>query len=1253
MRNSYVYRGARVIAIAFVILVGVVLVQHDSGREALAQSAANAGQSDSTQSIDPIGDLALANAGQGVEDGPGLTRVSSQAPAAESAAIKTVSNILQDITPLKRNPPRDAEAIAAVGVALPIGAGEGESGTFSTRATDCCFAGDFEDAFGFDTFFTGNVYSTTNGETVTEIKVELDFTTVQTEAITYVIYRFNRATGLYEPQLIKKVNHLGQGQRFYSSGPISLTLSADTNMMGQIIPAFYFVGVGWDASNVPFIVWGRDDDQGGYPRVGCFNSIEGSFGSDDPPPPVGDTMPMNFSPLFRNGVLSMQLCSQAPGGACCQPDGTCVNDVTGTDCADLLGGSYFGDFTLCELENCEGVGACCLGVSCQDLTEAECGVMGGTYKGDGSDCAFIPDPCDTSSNGACCRYDGDCEEISEYDCVFDPRLDTPGAFTAPGVECTAANCQPLGGCCTAFDQCTDTESGGCIEFNCADTINTAGTQCIATFMVDTSGLCPDVGGNPGACIRFTGLDWNQGEPCIHNACFTQFSVGACCLLGECSVDTKLSCENKGGVFTEQGVDGWQACDTNGFPGLCATSNGFDRGACCLPTGCEIRDQASCTGAGGTFQGAQVECTDFICSEGACCWDNMGSNACADVLPLECTGPAGLPGGVFQGPSTSCPFDACNAGTGACCGIDGSCIDIGSSGCDESSGLFNFQGPGTSCATTVCQPMGACCGDDGTCTDGTPGSCDEASGLFFFQGIGTTCMSLSCPDTGACCNVDGTCTDVAQANCDEASGFFNFQGNASACVSTNCPVTGACCLGSTCFETDSASCTGAGGSFAGDGTICLGLDSCDAGVCCLVDLNTAGTAGLCVETTRVECAFTQGGLFDDSITSCASASCPVRGACCTSNGCKELTSTECTNSNGTYIGDGQLCEAGTCQPTACCSNGVCTETFPDLCAGTAGDPGQLCSSGNLCAPGACCADILSNGSLICVTENQLQCQERNGVFGGAGSTCTASPCGLGACCANDGTCEDDVPKVGCLAQGDDHSLGQTCAEITCVDQTTGACCSILGTCQNGVDAAVCAASGGVFNAGQTCAQVSCVDQCAGVPGIRLGDFDGDIDVDLLDFAEFQLCFASAPVPIGCQCIFDANLDGVIDLADYTAFEALLTGILPPTGRCCHLDGACDPDVRQVDCDVFGGATFDVGGVCVPNTCPDVCSTFSGGAPGDYDGDSDVDMQDFGGLQQCAGAAPTDECMCVFDANEDGVVDNDVDYTAFEASLMGPQ
>ncbi|MCH7701804.1 MAG: right-handed parallel beta-helix repeat-containing protein [Planctomycetes bacterium] len=58
----------------------------------------------------------------------------------------------------------------------------------------------------------------------------------------------------------------------------------------------------------------------------------------------------------------------------------------------------------------------------------------------------------------------------------------------------------------------------------------------------------------------------------------------------------------------------------------------------------------------------------------------------------------------------------------------------------------------------------------------------------------------------------------------------------------------------------------------------------------------------------------------------------------------------------------------------------------------------------------------------------------------------------------------------------------------------------------------------------------------------GDFDGDGDVDLVDFGMLQVCFAGANgEPIDPTCIpGDFDDDGDIDLLDYAAFQAALTG-----------------------------------------------------------------------------------------------------------------
>jgi len=68
--------------------------------------------------------------------------------------------------------------------------------------------------------------------------------------------------------------------------------------------------------------------------------------------------------------------------------------------------------------------------------------------------------------------------------------------------------------------------------------------------------------------------------------------------------------------------------------------------------------------------------------------------------------------------------------------------------------------------------------------------------------------------------------------------------------------------------------------------------------------------------------------------------------------------------------------------------------------------------------------------------------------------------------------------------------------------------------------------------------------AGVSRALLGDFDGDGDVDLADFTQFQLCFGGSSNPPAPTCPqgVDADLDsdGDVDLADFLIFQQNFTG-----------------------------------------------------------------------------------------------------------------
>ncbi len=68
---------------------------------------------------------------------------------------------------------------------------------------------------------------------------------------------------------------------------------------------------------------------------------------------------------------------------------------------------------------------------------------------------------------------------------------------------------------------------------------------------------------------------------------------------------------------------------------------------------------------------------------------------------------------------------------------------------------------------------------------------------------------------------------------------------------------------------------------------------------------------------------------------------------------------------------------------------------------------------------------------------------------------------------------------------------------------------------------------------------------GTPFANFADFNGDGNVDLLDWRHFQICFdgsAREPPASGCE-IFDFDGDGRLDLFDYAAFFDAMTGARP--------------------------------------------------------------------------------------------------------------
>ncbi len=405
--------------------------------------------------------------------------------------------------------------------------------------------------------------------------------------------------------------------------------------------------------------------------------------------------------------------------------------------------------------------------------------------------------------------------------------------------------------------------------------------------------------------------------------------------------------------------------------LNCTPGGGATGACCaVDDTCSIQTEADCTGAGGSYFG-----DDSVC----------------------------------LGDSNDDGFDdLCVTPTGACCATDGTCSIQTETDCTGAGGSYfgddsvclgdsNDDGFDDLCVT----PTGACCATDGTCSIQTETDCTGAGGSYF--GDDSVCLGDSNADgfddlcvtpTGACCATDNTCSTQTEADCLAAGG--SYFGDDSVCLGDSnkdgfddlClppPGTGACCAANdTCSIQTEADCTGAGGSYFGDGSACLG------------DSNKDGLDDLCAPPPSTE-------------------------ACCFADGsCQNLSIAACSAAGGASQGNLSICSTTVCPSEGCPGTGSCFEVNAT--------PG--------CDDPACCTLVCELDQFCCDSFWDGLCVSR------------AENCLIQACCFLDGTCLDttgfDCESMSGLPVGATTSCASTncpiapdpCPKLIPVDDETG-------------------------------------------------------------------------------------------------------------------------------------------------------------------------------------------------------------------------
>jgi hypothetical protein len=300
-------------------------------------------------------------------------------------------------------------------------------------------------------------------------------------------------------------------------------------------------------------------------------------------------------------------------GACCV-GGSC-QILTEAACA-TQSGTYQGNSVACGSSTCApttATGACCVGEVCTVTTGAACTAQSGTYRGDATACG--PNPCTQTQpvTGACC-VGATCTVLTEAACTTQS-----GIYQGNNAACISGTCTsttPTGACC--------------VGENCA-----VMTQAV--------------------CAAQSGTYQGDGTGCGPNPCTqAQPATGACCVGTTCSVLTEAACTAQSGIY--------QGDDTTCGASTCSSTT--PTGACCVGTDCEVMTQTACAAQGGTYQGDGTGCGPNPCTQpqsatGACC---TGED-CAVLTETACT----AAGGTYQGDDTTCVANPCSTCVGCACG----------------------------------------------------------------------------------------------------------------------------------------------------------------------------------------------------------------------------------------------------------------------------------------------------------------------------------------------------------------------------------------------------------------------------------------------------------------------------------------------------------------------------------------------------------------------------------------------------------
>lgn len=337
-----------------------------------------------------------------------------------------------------------------------------------------------------------------------------------------------------------------------------------------------------------------------------------------------------------------------------------------------------------------------------------------------------------------------------------------------------------------------------------------------------------------------------------------------------------------------------------------------------------------------------------------------------------------------------------------------------------------------------------------------------------------------------------------------------------------------------------------------------------------------------------------------------------------------------------------------------------------------DKDAMCISAE---PGTCVNNVCTNNANACSTDAECNyCSDDTSQHCTNDGSCRSMTCegGIydGNSCTGDAECIDYVSGLVCMGGSTD---GESCTAAT--NGTLSDTCGPKTVTKmhiprqyTGPFQTIAMGPGHVFDGNNS--------------NYYGSDYRGYIDSIELSGGEF------VALPVGACCMPDGSCSPALGAACVQIVGAFYAGDNVPceSARCdagaCCTDQGCVADKTELECGALGGEFQGRGTNCNGGTCTGACcgpqgacveayvNTCGGDFRGintscaivtpccpspypDWDGDNDVDMDDFAFLQRClTSGQPLAEpgCACV-DHNHDGLI-NDVDVLSFIECETGP-